>query len=159
MKYILEPMSGIHRYAVIDIYNYFGERSFAAYPDTKVPYEIFDRFMDVSKGCPAAIIKTVEGQVVGFGFLHHYLPWRTFNRTLEVTYFILPDHTGKGLGRRMLEYFLCEANVMGVRTVLASISSRNPQSISFHRKAGFEECGRFRDVGRKFGKWFDVVWM
>jgi phosphinothricin acetyltransferase len=144
---------------VIDIYNYFVENSFAAYPDTKAPYETFDRFMDISKGCPTAVIKTDEGQVVGFGFLHPYLPWETFNRTLEVTYFILPDHIGKGLGRRMLEHFLREANVMGVRTVLASISSRNSQSISFHRKAGFEEYGRFRGVGRKFGKWFDVVWM
>lgn len=43
--------------------------------------------------------------------------------------------------------------------LLASISSRNEQSLAFHRKRGFVECGRLRDVGVKFGKSFDVVWM
>jgi len=46
-----------------------------------------------------------------------------------------------------------------IKTLLASISSRNKESIAFHKKHGFIECGRFKDIGRKRGKPFDVVWM
>jgi phosphinothricin acetyltransferase len=48
---------------------------------------------------------------------------------------------------------------MGVKHLLANISSRNKQSIGFHLKNGFTECGRFHNIGRKKGDYFDVVWM
>jgi len=47
----------------------------------------------------------------------------------------------------------------GVDCLLANISSHNEQSLDFHRKMGFQQCGRFRRVGKKFGKDFDVIWM
>jgi len=48
---------------------------------------------------------------------------------------------------------------MGISSILASISSRNEESIAFHRSLGFRECGRLEAIGRKWGKVFDVVWM
>jgi phosphinothricin acetyltransferase len=48
---------------------------------------------------------------------------------------------------------------MGITALLASISSLNPGSLAFHRKKGFQECGRFVDAGRKKGRDFDEVWM
>jgi phosphinothricin acetyltransferase len=48
---------------------------------------------------------------------------------------------------------------MGLRTILAGISSLNPKSLAFHERQGFVQCGRFLNVGRKWGKDFDVVWM
>jgi L-amino acid N-acyltransferase YncA len=96
---------------------------------------------------------------VGFGFMraHHFAD--SFQRTAEVTYFILPENTRKGLGTAMLDLFVGEAKQRGIDSLLASISSRNEESIRFHLKNGFQECGRFIRVGRKFGEDFDVVWM
>jgi phosphinothricin acetyltransferase len=48
---------------------------------------------------------------------------------------------------------------MKINSLLANISSRNRQSLEFHRKNGFRECARFPKVGRKFGEDFDAVWM
>ena len=42
---------------------------------------------------------------------------------------------------------------------LARISAENEGSISFHKKHGFVECGRFRAVGQKGPKVYDMVWM
>ena len=52
-----------------------------------------------------------------------------------------------------------EAQKVEITTLLANISSLNKQSIAFHRKQGFKDCGRFERIGSKFGKDFDVVWM
>ncbi len=48
---------------------------------------------------------------------------------------------------------------MGIDSLLVNISSRNRESLGFHLKNGFRECGRFLKVGRKFGEDFDAVWM
>jgi len=51
------------------------------------------------------------------------------------------------------------AKAQNIDRILASISSRNPESLAFHRRHGFEDCGRFPQVGHKHGEEFDVVWM
>jgi L-amino acid N-acyltransferase YncA len=159
MSYSFEEMAEEHRIGVIDVFNWYVTNSFAAYPADPVDYGFFDRFLDVSHGYPAVVIKDDAGTIVGFAFLHPYQVGRTFRRAAEITYFILPEHTGKGLGTRMLERFKPAAKEQGIDTLLANISSRNDGSLRFHRKNGFEQCGRFRRIGEKFGEDFDVVWM
>jgi len=159
MTYTFEDLSDQHRSAVTDIFNYYIANSFAAYPESPVGYEVFDRFLEMAGGYPAVVVKDETGAVVGFAFLHPYRRDSTFRRTAEFTAFILPGHTGQGLGTQILERFVEQAREGGIATLLANISSRNAPSLRFHRKKGFRECGRFRRVGRKFGADFDVVWM
>ena len=159
MTYRFEKMVDQHRGSVIDIFNYYIANSFAAYPEESVSYEFFDRFLDMARGYPAVVIKEDAETIVGFVFLHAYRPGRTFCRTAEITYFILPDHTGKGIGTKVLGQLVSAAKEQGIDTLLANISSRNDESLRFHRKSGFVECGRFRQIGKKFGEDFDVVWM
>ena len=66
---------------------------------------------------------------------------------------------GKGIGKAALEKLEEEAKKIGIKTLLADISSENTQSIHFHEKNGFRICGRFHNIGKKKGKNFDVVWM
>jgi phosphinothricin acetyltransferase len=159
IAYKFEKMDDRHCTAVIDIFNYYITESFAAYPQESVGYQFFDRFLDMTRGYPAVAIKDDTDAVVGFAFLHAYRSGRTFRRAAEITYFIHPDHTGKGIGTTVLSRFKLAAKEQGIDTLLANISSRNEGSLRFHRKNGFEECGRFRRIGKKFGEGFDVVWM
>jgi phosphinothricin acetyltransferase len=158
MDYSFEDMSEQHREAVVDIYNHFVEKSFAAYPDRPFGYEIFDYFRNISDGYPAVVVKDGQGLVVGVAFMSPFHSVGTFRRTAVVSYFILPSHTRKGVGRAILDRFESASRSMGVELILAHVSSRNQDSLQFHRANGFEECGRLRRVGTKFGKDFDVVW-
>ncbi len=158
MNYELDGLAEGDRTAVVAIFNHFVERSFAAYPDEPVGGEFFDRVLDLSKGYPAVSVKTEAGEVVGFGFLRAFHLAATFRRTAEIVYFLLPEHTRRGLGSRMLSRFIEKARQLGIDNLLAEVSSLNEQSLRFHEAAGFERCGAFRAVGRKFGRDFDVVW-
>lgn len=153
----LEPMTDEHRRAVIDIFNYYVENSFAAYPETKLPYEFFDQLLAMCRGYCALVMKRGD-EVIGFALLRPYHAPSTLRRTAEVSYFIAPTHTHRGLGRLALDKLIEVARELGVDNLLASVSSRNEESLAFHRKYGFVECGRFRDVGRKMGRDFDIVW-
>ena len=100
-----------------------------------------------------------RGEVVGFGFLHAYHPAPTFRRTAELTYFLAPEHTRKGIGGMILDALVQQAHQQGIDRLLASISSLNPDSLAFHAKKGFAEVGRLKGIGRKFDRDFDVVYM
>jgi L-amino acid N-acyltransferase YncA len=159
MEYSLRPTLFEDREAIMDIFNHYAEKSFAAYPESKLPYQAFDLFLKMSEGYPRATVTSQERTVVGFGMLraHNLLP--VFSQTAEVTYFIDPAHTGKGIGTMLLDYLEQGAREKGITTILANISSLNPGSIRFHAKNGFAEVGRLIQVGKKLGQEFDTVWM
>ncbi|HYH01343.1 MAG TPA: GNAT family N-acetyltransferase [Terriglobales bacterium] len=156
--YRLVPMTEEHRQAVMDIFNYYVENSFAAYPDTKLEYRFFDHLLNMCRGYSALVVTTSTGEVAGFALLHPYHPAPTFKRTAELSYFLAPAHTRKGIGKLVLERLVADARLLGIGHLLASVSSRNEESLAFHRNNGFSECGRFHQVGHKFERDFDVVW-
>ena len=47
----------------------------------------------------------------------------------------------------------------GFHAVMARIVGGHEASIALHRACGFELVGVERQVGRKFGRWLDVVLM
>lgn len=153
-------MTAEHRAEVMDIFNYYIENGFSAYPESRLPEEFFVKLLEVTKGYPAFVmVDAGSREIVGFCFLRAYNRFSTFRKTAEITYFIREEYTGKGLGRLALQRLETEAEQLGISVILASISSRNERSIAFHNKNGFSECGRFRGIGEKQGTTFDVVWM
>lgn len=158
MNFTVAPITLDDRQQIVDIFNYYVENSFAAYPDQTVSYEFFDFLLNLCRGYPTATVKDTEGAVVGFGMLRPYNPFPSFVQTAEITYFIKHGFTGRGIGKILLEYLIAGANSMNLTSILANVSSLNQESLSFHRKNGFTECGRFRQVGRKKGRTFDVVY-
>ena len=159
MDYSLEPMETGHRQPVIDIFNQCIRQSHAAFLDEPVSYDFFDHFLKMSEGYPAVVIRSAAQQVVGFAFLRPHYSADAFRRAAEIIYFILPDHSRQGLGTAILELFVEQAGPLGIDTILACVSSKNPESLKFHLKNGFRECGRFLKIGRKFGEDFDAVWL
>jgi len=149
------------RKAVIDLFNHYVEDSFAAYPKERVPYGLFDQFLKLTEGYPAFTARDEEGHdcFVGFAFLRPYHPVPSFLRAAEITYFIEPRYTGKGVGSALLERLAAEARGRGIDTILANVCSLNEASLRFHERHGFVECGRFRRVARKKGRDLDAVWM
>ena len=159
MEIEMKHMSREYAREVIDIFNYYIENSFAAYPESKVPYEFFNKFLELTKGYPAFIASNKENnRVLGFCFLRAYNPFPVFRETAEITYFVEKKAVNKGIGFAMLVKLEEEAKKIGIQTLLANISSENTPSINFHKKNGFTECGRFHKVGKKKGTYFDVVW-
>lgn len=158
MSYRLRKLKDTDRKAVIDIMDYFIKNSYAAYPEENIAEEHLKNIFETAGSYPFYIIES-NNEVIGFGLMHPLYNISTFHHTAEITYFILPDYTNIGLGTKLLYQLLSDAEEIGIESIMASISSRNQESINFHLKHGFQECGRFSKVGKKFGKYFDMVWM
>ena len=140
------------------IFNYYVENSYAAYPEKKVPDTFFVHMLEITKGYPAYAVKMNE-KVIGFCFLRAYKPFSAFSESAEITCFIDKDYSGKGIGKVIFDKLEKDAKEMGICNILASITSLNVNSLKFHEKNGFIECGKFSKIGKRFGKKFDIIYM
>jgi L-amino acid N-acyltransferase YncA len=159
MAYTFEKLNLEHQDAVIEIFNYYVEKTTAAFREKAVEKEHFLNFLEVTRAYPGYAIRDQGRKIIGFCLLKPHLAISTFSEVAELMYFIDREYTGKGIGSSALKKLEAEAIKIGIKKLLASISSENENSISFHRKHGFAECGRFRNIGKKFGRYFSVVWM
>lgn len=156
MTYKIRKARGSDIPDMLNVFNYFTKNSFASYSEEELEPDFFYQL----KKCAFIIfVLEIENKVVGFAYIKPYLAYRNCQTTGVLTYFILPEFTGKGLGSKLMQALLDNTKDYNFKNLLVHISSKNEDSIRFHQKHGFEECGRFSDIGEKFGQSFDVVWM
>lgn len=107
-----------------------------------------------------AVLVAVEGdEVAGFGSLS---PWRdrpAYSTTVEDSVYVHRDHQGRGVGRALLDELVATATAHGFHACMARIVGGHDASIALHHACGFEIVGTEREVGRKLGRWLDVVLM
>jgi len=98
-----------------------------------------------------------QGDVVGFAVLSPFRDRAAYATTVEDSVYVHRDHRGQGIGRMLLDEMLRLAAAQGFHAAIARISSENVASIRLHLACGFEKVGVEREVGRKHGRWLDVV--
>jgi L-amino acid N-acyltransferase YncA len=110
-------------------------------------------------GARAVLVAVDDGEVCGFASLS---PWRdrpAYATTVEDSVYVHRDHRGKGVGRALLTELVATATAHGFHACMARIVGGHDASIALHATCGFEVVGTEREVGRKFGRWLDVVLM
>ena len=127
--------------AIAAINNHYVMHSDASFDTEPTDGETMrQRIAAIAAACPYFVCEE-EGEVVGYCFAH---PWKArpaYGLTLETTVYLAPEHTGKGIGRALI----------------ACITGGNRASTALHEALGFRAVSHFREVGRKFGRWLDVV--
>jgi L-amino acid N-acyltransferase len=112
-----------------------------------------------SGGHPAIVAVSDDDEVVGFASLSPYRPRPAYAPTVEDSVYVHRDRRGHGIGRLLLTDLVELARNHGFHSAIGRIVGGHEASIALHWACGFEEVGREREVGRKFGRWLDVVLM
>lgn len=108
---------------------------------------------------PATVAVDERGEVVGFGSLSPWRPRPAYSTSVEDSVYVHQDHRGQGVGKFLVADLLDRATAHGFHAVFARIVGGHKASIALHGALGFEVAGVEREVGRKFGRWLDVVIM
>ena len=100
-----------------------------------------------------------EGEVIGHTGSTPYRPKPAYLHTRESWVYVTPGHPGLGTGRALYDALLALLADDGVHLVVAGVALPNDASLALHRAVGFEEVGTMREVGRKFDRWIDLMWL
>ena len=113
-----------------------------------------------SGGHPAIVaVDQKSAQILGFGSLTAYRPRPAYSITVEDSVYVRDDSRGLGLGKGILDELVRLAGLHGYHSIIARIVGDHEASIKLHAAAGFLQVGRETEVGRKHGRWLDVVLM
>ena len=108
-------------------------------------------------GAHPAVVAVDGEEVVGFGSLSPYKDRPAYSTTVEDSVYVHRDWRRKGVGRLLLGELLGLATTHGFHAVIARIVGDHDASIALHERCGFTLVGVEKQVGRKFGRWLDVV--
>ena len=135
--------------------------------ETTVTFDLVPRSVEEQKvwlaehsgGHPAIVAVDDADRVLGFASLSPFRPRPAYAPTVEDSVYVHRDGRGRGLGELLLRDLLGLAVDHGFHSVMARIVGGHDVSIALHAKCGFEQVGCEREVGRKFGRWLDVILM
>jgi L-amino acid N-acyltransferase YncA len=125
----------------------------------RTPDEQLAWLAEHSGGHPAIVAVDDAGEVMGFGSLSPYKSRAAYRPTVEDSVYVDRARRGGGVGRMLLAELVALAQRYGYHSVVARIVGGHDASISLHAAHGFETVGIEREVGRKLGRWLDVVIM
>jgi phosphinothricin acetyltransferase len=105
------------------------------------------------------IVAQSAGCVAGFAALQPHSERPGYRHTADVAIYVGPEHRRQGVGRALLRELLRRGERARLHAVLAVVCAENEASIRLHESLGFREVGRTREVGVKFARVLDVVYM
>jgi L-amino acid N-acyltransferase YncA len=104
-------------------------------------------------------VAVLENAVVGFSTFGPFRAWQGYKHSVEHSIYVDKNQRGKGIGKMLLQPVIDDARKMNMHTIIAGIDADNKISIAFHKQFGFEEVGYIKEVGWKFERWLDLVFM
>ena len=105
------------------------------------------------------LVAVEEGEVVGFASFGDFRASPGYRYTVEHSVHVRAGRRGSGLGQALMQPLIARARALGKHVMMAGVDADNAGSIRFHERLGFERVGRLREVGFKFGRRLDLVFL
>ncbi|HVX71095.1 MAG TPA: GNAT family N-acetyltransferase [Mycobacteriales bacterium] len=147
--------------ALTEIYNHYVVNTAATF-DLE-PFTVdsrrawFDHYR--SSGRHRLLVASQADGLLGYASSSRFRVKPAYDPSIEVTVYLHPAATGAGIGSALYRRLFEELSGEDIHRAYAGIALPNDASVALHRKFGFAEMGTMTEVGRKFDRWWDVLWM
>ena len=146
--------------AINDIYNHYVLHSTCTYQEEPETIEARQQWFDDHRPEQhPAIVAVLNGKIVGWGSVSAYHSRCAYRHTAEISIYVQHEHHRRGIGSAILDDLMARARNIGYHAVIAAIDGDQKASITMHIRFGFIEVGHFQQVGFKFGRWLDVIYL
>lgn len=151
---------------LLEIYRWYVENTAVSFEHSAPSVEEFAvRIRYYRRRYPYLCLTDGE-EVVGFAFAHAFRERAAYDYSAETTIYLRHDRRHEGCGTMLYNALIGELARMGITNVYACIAQPEGEdpyltdaSPRFHEKLGFSTCGTFFNCGRKFGRWYTMIWM
>lgn len=146
---------------VLAIYNDVIRTSTAIYREEPATLEERRTWNESRKanGYPLLVARTEAAPVAGFATFGDFRAWPGYRFTVEHSVHVAESHRGQGIGTALMQVLLARGAACGKHVMVAGIDADNAGSIRMHERLGFAQTGHLKEVGWKFGRWLDLVFM
>jgi len=100
---------------------------------------------------------SLDDEPCGFCYYAQYKKRQAYDRTAEISLYLKPEYTGRGIGKEVLKHLEKVAKKNGISVLIGIISGDNENIIKLFEKCGYEKCAHYKQIGEKFNKILDVV--
>ena len=142
-----------------DIYNRFVLHSTCTYQEEAEPLVSRQAWFERHGARHPITVAEMDGQIVGWGALSPFHARSAYRFTVENSVYVDREHHRTGIGDRILTDLIVRARAIGHHTIVALIDAGQEASLAIHAKHGFVKVAHLAQVGYKFDRWLDVVYM
>ena len=146
--------------AMTTLYNYYVDHTAITFdtaaftPEARKPW--FSQFSE--QGPYRLFVAESDGQLAGYASSTKHRAKPAYDTSVEMTVYLDQRFAGLGIGRNLYEALFSVLSGEDIRSAFAGVALPNDASIAFHEAMGFAKIGTFHEVGRKFGRYYDVMW-
>ena len=146
---------------ILTIYNYAVAHTTAIWNDVLVDLDNRREWWRgrVEAGFPVLVAVDDEGMVLGYASYGPFRPFDGYRQTVEHSVYVAEAARRRGVATALLAALEARARAAGMHVIVGGIAADNEASLDLHRRLGFSETGRLPEVGQKFGRWLDLVFM
>jgi len=158
MAVTIRPATVADIAAITQIYNAAGVGTTASYD--LAPVTVDDRRAwfeaKAQRGFPVLVAEE-DGETIGFASYGTFREKAGYDYTVEHSVYVNDGRRASGVGRMLMAALIDHAKGHGVHVMVGALDGSNDASLAFHQALGFVEVARMPEVGRKFGRWLDLV--
>ena len=160
MEIIIRHANSSDLQAILDIVNDAILNTTANYSYEPQSFEMQQKWFDLKQQLHLPVIVAEFGHdVIGFGTYGTFRERFGYRFTVEHSVYVTPNFIGKGIGSKLLKELIRLATAQKYHVMVGGIDADNTDSIAFHKKFGFTECGIIKQAAFKFDRWLDLQFM
>ena len=151
---------------LLEIYDYYVRNTAITFEIDTPSLDEFSRRMENTMARYPFLVAEDEGAAVGYCYAGPFVGRAAYAHSCEMTIYLDPSARRRGAGRLLYEALEKELKSMGILNLYACIGYPvkedeylTTNSADFHAHLGYVKAGEFRKCGRKFGRWYNMIWM
>ena len=145
---------------ILAIYNDVIATSTAVYREDPATLDDRTQWFDArqAQSYPVLVAHDSAG-ILGFASYGDFRSWPGYRYTVEHTVHIRADQRGRGVGTLLMQALIERAVAQKKHVMIGGVDADNEASLRFHERLGFTRAARLEQVGFKFGRWLDLVFV
>jgi L-amino acid N-acyltransferase len=145
--------------AINDIYNHYVTRSTCTYQTEPETMEDRQKWFAAHGPKHPVTVTERDGEVIAWASLSPFHRRAAYRNSVENSIYVRHDLHKQGLGSALLADLIARARAVNHHTILALIDASQQGSIALHHRFNFTKVAHLKEVGHKFDRWLDVVYM
>ena len=152
--------------AIWSIYRHYVEHTAISFEITMPTQEQIRQRIEKVLCCFPYLVAELNGKVIGYAYAGHFIPREAYYHCAEVSIYISRENHRSGIGRMLYDALIGQLRDQGITQIYACIGVPEIEdeyltnnSAQFHAHMGFREVGRFCNSGKKFDRFYHMIWM